>query len=183
MTIKNRIFGSEKDDLGDVLWPYGENQGKGCEPTRQRTRGYSGGSYFSPEQAAERLHQRMQVLSLESRVARLEKSHESTELKSAPKNSQSANSSSCIVPIQSLATSEFILIMPILAVVQDEDGAFVASFFDANVNASGDTQLDAIEALKERLIITFRLYTERESELGELPRRQLSVLREFIKAE
>ena len=47
---------------------------------------------------------------------------------------------SVIVPIQDLAVRVEV-IQPILAVVQEEDGGFVASFFNANINASGETQL------------------------------------------
>lgn len=88
---------------------------------------------------------------------------------------------SVIVPIQSLEPWPYEVIRPIQAVVQEEDGAFMASFFDANINASGESQLDALEMLKSMLASSFRLLTAKESILGDEPRRQLAVLREFIR--
>jgi hypothetical protein len=84
------------------------------------------------------------------------------------------------VPIQSLEPCPYDIIRPIQAVVQEEDGVFVASFFDANINASGESQLDAVEMLKEMLASTFRLLLAKESALGKGPQRQLAVLRQFI---
>ena len=88
---------------------------------------------------------------------------------------------SIVVPIQSLEPWPYDVIRPVQAVVQEEEGAFVASFFDANINASGESQLDAIEMLKDMLASSFRLLLAKESTLGEEPRRQLAVLKGFIR--
>ncbi len=80
---------------------------------------------------------------------------------------------SIIVPIQDLAPSTVDVIQPMLAVVREEDGAFVASFVDANMNASGETQLDAVEMLKDVIASSFRLFVAKEAVLGEEPKRQL----------
>ncbi len=87
---------------------------------------------------------------------------------------------SVIVPIQDLEPSPVEVKQPIFAVVQEEDGVFVASFVDANMNASGETQLDAMEMLKDVIASSFQLFLNRESVLGEEPRRQLAVLRHFV---
>ncbi len=87
-----------------------------------------------------------------------------------------------IVPIQSLDPRPYDVIRPIQAVVQEEEGAFVASFFDANINASGESQLEAVDMLKDILASSFRLLAAKESALGQEPRRQLAVLRGFIQA-
>ncbi len=89
---------------------------------------------------------------------------------------------SVIVPIQSLAPLPFEVVRPILAVVQEEEGAFVASFFDANINASGESQLEAVEMLKHMIASSFQLFSGNESVLGETPRGQLAVLGKFIRA-
>jgi hypothetical protein len=73
------------------------------------------------------------------------------------------------------------LYRPISAVVQQEDETFVASFLDANINASGESQLDAVEELKEAIVARFLLFSSKEAVLGEEPRRQLAVLRQFIR--
>jgi hypothetical protein len=88
---------------------------------------------------------------------------------------------SAIVPIQDLEPARVDVIQPILAVVQEEDGVFVASFVDANMNASGETQLDAIEMLKEIIASSFQLFVRKEAALGDEPRRQLAVLRHFVR--
>ena len=74
------------------------------------------------------------------------------------------------------------VIQPILAVVQEEDGTcFVASFVDANINASGETQLEAVEMLKDMISSSFQLFLTREAVLGDEPKRQLAVLRHFVR--
>jgi hypothetical protein len=87
-----------------------------------------------------------------------------------------------VLPIQSFAPDRYEVLKPIWAVVQEDDGAFVASFFDANINASGNDQLDAVEMLKEMIVSTFRLFAEKEAVLGPETQRQFAVLREFMKA-
>ena len=89
---------------------------------------------------------------------------------------------SVIVPIQSLDPLPFEVTQPILAVVQEEDGTFLASFFDANINASGESQLEAVEMLKHMIASSFQLFSSNESILGETPQSQLAVLRKFVRA-
>jgi hypothetical protein len=89
---------------------------------------------------------------------------------------------SVIVPIQDLEPSPVEVIQPILAVVQEDDGAFVASFVDANMNASGESQLTAVEMLKDVIASSFRLFLSKEAVLGEEPKRQLAVLRHFLRS-
>jgi hypothetical protein len=85
------------------------------------------------------------------------------------------------VLIQNLRPSSLEIIQPIPAVVQEEDGMFIASFVEANINASGEGHLDAIEMLKDMIASSFRLLVRKESVLGKEPRRQLAVLRRFMK--
>jgi hypothetical protein len=88
---------------------------------------------------------------------------------------------SVVIPIQSLEPAPVDVVAPILAVVQEEDGAFVASFVDANMNASGETQLDAMEMLKDVIASSFQLFLSKEQVLGEESKRQLAVLRHFVR--
>jgi predicted RNase H-like HicB family nuclease len=88
---------------------------------------------------------------------------------------------SIIVPIQNLEPSPVEVTQAILAVVREEDGVFIASFVDANINASGETQLDAVEMLKDVIASCFQLFVNKESVLGEEPKRQLAVLRHFLR--
>jgi hypothetical protein len=86
------------------------------------------------------------------------------------------------VSITSLAPEPYELLKPIQVVVQPNDAEFIASFFDANVNASGDTETDAVANLKEIMLSVFAyLIGQPEGRLGIGPRRQVAVLREFIR--
>src|ERR671937_608394 len=86
------------------------------------------------------------------------------------------------VPIASLAPEPFELTEQIHAVVQPTEGGYTATFFDANINTSGDTQEEAIRNLKSLIC---ELYEDLEGEsvetLGPQPLRQLEVLRTILK--
>ena len=73
---------------------------------------------------------------------------------------QRINQRSVIVPIQDLEPSPVDVKQPIFAVVQEEDGVYVASFVDANMNASGESQLDAVEMLKDVIASSFSTFLE-----------------------
>lgn len=89
---------------------------------------------------------------------------------------------STIVPITTLHPAPFELVRDIHIVVQPSGDDFIASFFDANVNASGDTQQEAVANLKDIMLSMFRRFSaEPEDKLGPEPKRQLAVLRQFIK--
>lgn len=95
--------------------------------------------------------------------------------------SEQSKPRSGVVPIQDLEPSPIEVTHPIFAVVYEEDGVYIASFLDANMNASGESQLDAVEMLKDVIASSFRLFVEKESLLGEEPKRQLAVLRHFLR--
>ena len=93
-----------------------------------------------------------------------------------------ANRQTITVPITSLAPEPLTLRHPIFVVVQPEGDEFSATFFDANINASGDTQTEAVDNLKEILVSAYRrLFDLGESKLGPGPRKQLAVLRTIIR--
>ena len=87
-----------------------------------------------------------------------------------------------IYPIDSLIPSELEIKRTIHAQVTYEDESYLACFVDANINASGESELDAIEMLKARIATTFRNFAENEDRLGREPTRQLAVLREFVRS-
>jgi predicted RNase H-like HicB family nuclease len=67
--------------------------------------------------------------------------------------------------------------------VQHRTDGFVASFADANIHASGDTQQEAFGHLKELILDIFdSLSALPVSKLGPEPRRQLAVLKDFLDA-
>lgn len=86
------------------------------------------------------------------------------------------------VPITTFAPEPYELIKEIKAVVQPVEDEFVATFFDANINASGGTQQDAVANLKDIMLGLLEVLEEEpEAKLGKEPARQLAILREFIR--
>lgn len=93
-----------------------------------------------------------------------------------------ATGGSIIVPITTLVPAPFDLLQEIKAVVRPCGEDFVASFFDANVNASGCTVADAVCNLKEMLATRFDILDKKPIEkLGSAMVRQIAVLRSFIR--
>lgn len=88
-----------------------------------------------------------------------------------------------IYPIDSLIPGSMVVTKTIHAQVTFEEECYIARFVDANVNASGDSEIDAIEMLKDAIASTFLAFVENEHRLGVEPERQLAVLREFIRSE
>lgn len=86
-----------------------------------------------------------------------------------------------LVPIETFAPEPYEVIKPFHVVVRLQDTEYIASFFDANLSASGDTQMEAIVNLKDIITFTFDiLTTENEEELGPGPLQQKKVLGEFM---
>ena len=104
-----------------------------------------------------------EVLLLKDRVAELERS--------AP---------ACVM-IETFAPEPYKVVKPFHVVVQARHDEYVASFFDANLSASGTTEAEAIFNLKDVIVAVFESLAEHhENKLGPGPARQLHVLREFV---
>jgi hypothetical protein len=85
------------------------------------------------------------------------------------------------VPIISFAPEPYSLKRPIIAIVQPDWDQFIATFFDASITATGDTQNEAVDNLKEVLLNAFRRFRELgEDRLGPGPRKQYAVLKSLI---
>jgi hypothetical protein len=86
-----------------------------------------------------------------------------------------------VVPIQTFAPEPFEVLQEIKVVVRPSHDEFIATFFDANVNASGCNETDAVANLKEMLVSRFeQLDCLPENKLGPGLAKQIAVLREFI---
>lgn len=86
-----------------------------------------------------------------------------------------------LVPIESFAPEPYEVVKPLHAVVRYQNEQYIASFFDANLSASGDTQVEAVLNLKDIIASTFEILTTlQESELGPGPLQQRKVLEEFV---
>jgi len=86
-----------------------------------------------------------------------------------------------LVPIQSLAPEPYEVIKSFQVVVRPADGGYIASFFDANLSASGETQAQAVLNLKDIIAGAFEILADmKDAELGPGPLRQKRTLEEFI---
>jgi hypothetical protein len=93
-----------------------------------------------------------------------------------------SQATSVIVPVASLAPEPFDLLKEVKVVVQPSGDEYLASFFDANVNASGCTQNEAVNNLKDVMIGLFKyLDSQPTARLGRRLVKQLEVLRTFIR--
>jgi predicted RNase H-like HicB family nuclease len=86
-----------------------------------------------------------------------------------------------VVSIQSLAPEPVELLKPIQIVVQQSGEDYIATFFDANINASGETQEEAVANLKDLIVGSFETLEAISGKLGPGPSRQLAVLSQFLK--
>lgn len=85
------------------------------------------------------------------------------------------------VLITTLAPEPLKLLRDIPATVQPADGEFVATFFDAGISASGDTEQEAVSNLKDLIVQSFHILKAMpETKLGKLMRQQIAVLRTVV---
>jgi predicted RNase H-like HicB family nuclease len=84
--------------------------------------------------------------------------------------------------VATLAPAPYEVIKEIPVWVRPEGDSYVASFVDANVNASGETVNDAVDNLKDMMTALLKsLGSLPKACLGKGPARQLAVLRAFIR--
>ena len=94
---------------------------------------------------------------------------------------QPSDSQSVVVPITTLQPEPFDLLRDIPVVVQPTDDGYLATFFDANISMTGDTQEEAVANLRMLLVDVFEELQKEEAQLGPHPARQLAVLHSFMK--
>lgn len=85
----------------------------------------------------------------------------------------------CKMEIHTFAPEPYRVKKPIPILVRQHGGEFMASFIDANVNASGETEQEAFEAVKV-LMLDMLDQLAGKSKLGPKLAARLAVLREFI---
>ncbi len=87
-----------------------------------------------------------------------------------------------IAPIESLSPEPYDIYKPIHTVVRKQGDEYIATFYDANLSASGDTDTEAIYNLKDIIVGTFEILSSHERiDLAPGPARQLDVLESFIR--
>jgi hypothetical protein len=86
------------------------------------------------------------------------------------------------VPVDSMAPEPLEVVKPFHIVVRRVDEEYVATFFDANLSASGETDVEAVLNLKDIIAATFVMLRGHEpDQLGPGPRRQLAVLEHHLR--
>jgi predicted RNase H-like HicB family nuclease len=89
-----------------------------------------------------------------------------------------------LVPIETFAPEPYEVVKPFHVVVRSQDDEYMASFFDANLSASGETREEAIANLKDIIAGTFEILAGVEEDgLGPGPLQQRKVLEQFIRKE
>ena len=88
------------------------------------------------------------------------------------------------IPIESFYPEPYRVKHPFTAVVAPEEDEFVASWFDANIHASGDTEEQAVASLKSVILDSFdRLSEMTDRELSTVLRKQRDILRSHVAAQ
>lgn len=101
-----------------------------------------------------------------------------------PKSEQPAQSASPRCYAASLTTfagvSDLKLRKSIPIVIEENDDAAMATWFDANISMSGDNSTEAFNGVRSTIVSTWEGLHRDIDRLGPEPTRQLAVLREFI---
>jgi hypothetical protein len=87
-----------------------------------------------------------------------------------------------VVPLTTLTPSPFQMIQQIPVTIEGDGEDFTATFVEANVSASGETEADAIANFKDSLLSSYEILEGMPSnELGSLPARQWAILQDVVK--
>jgi hypothetical protein len=87
-----------------------------------------------------------------------------------------------VVPLTTLAPGPLHMIQQIPVTVEGGGEDFTATFVEANVSASGETEADAIANFKDSLLSSYEVLEGLQpNQLGPLPARQWGVLQNVIK--
>ncbi|MDI6792142.1 MAG: hypothetical protein QME81_04655 [bacterium] len=86
-----------------------------------------------------------------------------------------------IIPINTLKHPRYSLKRPIYILIEFEGGTVIASLDDIEAFAYEDTEFEAIDRLCEEIVDLYEdLKSEKEENLGKLPKRWLAYLEEII---
>jgi hypothetical protein len=118
------------------------------------------------------------IFSLEDNIRNLTK--EMDELKDEIR--QLCKTRTFVVPLTTLSTGSLQITQQIPVTIEGDGEEFTATFTEANISASGDTEADAIANFKDSLVSSFEaLEGLRIEELGPLPARQWRILTTVVK--
>ena len=110
---------------------------------------------------------------------------ETSVIRRAPENwgMPSATGTTHLASIANFGPEPYELKEPIPVVIKREGNEYTASFVEANINSSGESELEAIELLKDLILSRHdRLRQTDDSKLGHHPLRQKQILVDLIRA-
>jgi hypothetical protein len=85
------------------------------------------------------------------------------------------------IPLASLAPAPYRLKKPFSVVLAPYGDEYTATFYDADLSATGETKAEAIELLKDALVSSYELLADHgEDQLGPAMQKEWAVLQEFI---
>ena len=82
--------------------------------------------------------------------------------------------------ISSLQPEPYKLLQAIPVVIQPQEQEWIASFYDANLYASGETEQEAFDNLRSLILDVYESLAAEKDELGPEPARQIAILKSFI---
>jgi hypothetical protein len=86
-----------------------------------------------------------------------------------------------VVPLTTLAPRALRMLQPIPVTIEGDGEQFTATFTEANVSASGETEADAIANFKDSLLSSYEVLSSMPvGKLGPLPSRQWAVLQTVV---
>jgi hypothetical protein len=87
-----------------------------------------------------------------------------------------------VVPLATLTPEPFQMTQQIPVTIEGDGEDFTATFVEANVSASGETEADAIANFKESLLSSYELLENLSpNQMGPLPTRQWEILQNVVK--
>jgi hypothetical protein len=86
------------------------------------------------------------------------------------------------ISITTFAPEPYELLRPLSIVIEGRTGGFIASFVEANINASGETEHEAINMVKDTILMAYeRLASKDDETLGPGPLKQKQILMNVIR--
>jgi predicted RNase H-like HicB family nuclease len=96
--------------------------------------------------------------------------------------SEGPNAASIDLTIASFRPEPFEVVKPFEVVIREVEGGYEASFIEANIGTTGDTRHEALENLKDLILMIFRDFEgEDDATLGPAMRKQRDILSDFIR--
>ncbi len=86
------------------------------------------------------------------------------------------------ISITTFAPEPYELLRPISIVIEGQADGFIASFVEANINASGETEHEAVNMVKDTILMAYeRLASKNDEALGPGPLKQKQILMSVIR--